>query len=281
MNSLYKQSYLSSIGFTKFITGIHYLIELLALQYVIEPFSLESLQPYFSSKELLMILSSKSLTHSSATYFKPSLLEKLHEAITSLERKSDSEVTLDSLSKELAYLNNLLDEASDQEDEIARLEHYLQDAMDNDNFEQLKELYKLIDEAKMKDRFYLQAKIDELEIKLEQYKRKPKVKLDENNNQLISLTQLIDRIADKKDSKQLRQKFRKWLVENEYIKEVKDGKSLLYEVTNKGKEAGVVAKVYSGKFYNSTAIFMKSSSFMALIKSLDYSGQLKGGESFK
>ena len=171
MNSLYKQSYLSSIGFTKFITGIHYLIELLSFQYVIEPFSLESLQPHISSKELLMILSSKSLTHSSATYFKPSLLETLHEAITLLERKSDSEVTFESLNKELAYLNNLLDEASDQEDKIARLEHSLQDAMDNDDFGQLKELYNLIDEAKMKDRFYLQAKIDELEIKLEQIGR--------------------------------------------------------------------------------------------------------------
>jgi hypothetical protein len=88
----------------------------------------------------------------------------------------------------------------------------------------------------MKDRFYLQAKIDELEIKLEQFKRKSEEKLGENDNQLISLTQLIDKIADKKDAKQLRQKFRQWLVENEYIKEVKDGESLLYEVTDKGRK---------------------------------------------
>lgn len=257
MNSLYKQSYLSSIGFTKFITGIHYLIELLAFQHVIEPFSLDSLQPYISSKELLMILSSKSLTHSSATYFKPSLLDTLQKAITALERKSDYEVTFESLSKELAYLNNLLDEASDQEDEIARLEHSLQDAMDNDDFEQLKELYRLIDETKMKDRFYLQAKIDELEIKIEQFKRRSEERLAENDNQLISLTQLIDKIANKKDAKQLRQKFRQWLVENEYIKEVRDGESLLYEVTVKGHEVGIITRKYLGKLYSSTAIFFQ------------------------
>jgi hypothetical protein len=61
MNSLYRQAYVTSVGFTKFITGIHYLIELLAFEHVVEPFDIESLQPYISSKELLMILSSKSL----------------------------------------------------------------------------------------------------------------------------------------------------------------------------------------------------------------------------
>ena len=187
MNSLYKQSYLSSIGFTKFISGIHYLIELLAFQNVIEPFSLETLQPHISNKELLMILSSKSLTHSATTYFKSSLLETIQNTIKILEGKSDPLLTLESLTSELNYFYSLLDEATDLEEELSKLENSLHHALDDNDFELLKTLYKLIEETKLKDRFSIQTKIDELEIKLEQLKSSPEEKLDESDK-LFGLT---------------------------------------------------------------------------------------------
>lgn len=264
MNSLYRQAYVTSVGFTKFITGIHYLIELLAFEHVVEPFDIESLQPHISSKELIMILTSKSLTHSATTYFKSPLIEVLQNTINELQRRQNPISDTENAKKELERLYTLLEEADDQEDVIIKLEHTLKDAMNDNNFEKVKELHLKLEEVKLKDRFYIQNKIDELEPQLNLANSISKNENSLKDDQLISLTKLIEMMADKDDHKILRKNFRQWLVDNDYIVEVNDGKSLLYQVTEKGKKTGIVSKEYNNRSFKSTAVFMKFSVFNTL-----------------
>jgi predicted transcriptional regulator len=265
MNSLYRQAYVTSVGFTKFITGIHYLIELLAFEHVVEPFDIESLQPYVPNKELLMILTSKSLTLSATTYFRSSLIEVLQDIINELQRRQNPISDSENTKKELERLYTLLEEADDQEEVIIKLEHTLKDAMNENDFEKVKELHLKLEEVKLKDRFYIQNKIDELESQPTLPSNDELQSTSIQNKALIGLTQLIDTLDTKESNKTLRNRFRKWLVDNGYIVEVHDGKSKLYKLTQKGEQVGIVTKEYNNRDIKTTAIFMEYSVFLTLL----------------
>lgn len=266
MNSLYKQAYLTSIGFTKFITGIHYLIELLAFNHVIEPFDTESLKPVIKSKEITMVLTSKSLTQSATTYFNSRVNEALQSLIIELEKELNPKNSTTSHKEDLIHLYTLLEASEDKEEEITELEIRLNEAMNENDFVNAKEILNLIEQLKLKDKFTIQTRIDELEVIVMKQSSVKQAKANDQE-QLYSLTKLIDMIADKEAAKDMRLEFRQWLVENEYIVEVKEGKSLLYEVSDKGKKSGIVTKIYSGRVYKSTAIFMEFINFKVLFES--------------
>ena len=229
MNSLYKQAYLTSIGFTKFITGIHYLIELLAFNHVVEPFDIESLKPVIENKEITMILTSKSLTQSATTYFNSRVNEALQSLISELEKELNPKNSTTSYKEDLIHLYTLLEASEDKEEEITELEIRLNEAMNENDFVNAKEILNLIEQLKLKDKFTIQTRIDELEVIVMKQSSVKQAKANDQE-QLYSLTKLIDMIADKEAAKDMRLEFRQWLVENEYIVEVKEGKSLLYEV---------------------------------------------------
>lgn len=265
MNSLYRQAYVTSVGFTKFITGIHYLIELLAFEHLVEPFDIESLRSYVSSKELIMILTSKSLTHSATTYFKSPLIEILQDTINELQRRQDPINDTENAKKELERLYTLLDEADDQEEVIIKLEHKYEDAMNENDFEKVKELLVALEGTRLKDRFYLQNRIDELESQLTISSNNELKNASIQDQALIGLTQLIDTLAAKESTNVLRKRFRQWLVDDGHIVEVKDGKSKLYKLTQKGEVVGIVTKEYNNRDTKTTAIFMEYSVFLALL----------------
>ncbi|MBS3972920.1 MAG: hypothetical protein KGZ84_07885 [Erysipelotrichia bacterium] len=265
MNSLYRQAYVTSVGFTKFITGIHYLIELLAFEHVVEPFDIESLQPHISSKELIMILTSKSLTHSATTYFKSPLIEVLQNTINELQRRQNPISDTENAKKELERLYTLLEEADDQEDVIIKLEHTLKDAMNENNLEIAKELLEKLERTRLKDRFYLQNRIDELESQLALPSSDDLHNNSIQNKTLIGLTQLIDTLDAKESNKVLRKRFRQWLVNNGYIVEIHDGKSKLYKLTQKGEQVGIITKEYNNRDIKTTAIFMEYLVFLTLL----------------
>lgn len=260
MNSLYKQAYLTSIGFTKFITGIHYLIELLAFNHVIEPFDIESLQPYVPNKELLMILTSKSLTQSATTYFNSRVNEALQSLISELEKELNTKNSTTTHKEDLIHLYTLLEASEDKEEEITELEIRLNEAMNENDFVNAKEILNLIEQLKLKDKFTIQTRIDELEVIVMKQSSVKQVKTNDQE-QLYSLTKLIDMVADKEAAKDMRLQFRQWLVENEYIVEVKEGKSLFYDVTDKGKNIGIITRTYHNKQYLSTGIFLTLNAF--------------------